>query len=143
MKLAALLLAIFASCAMLKGIYGVAERAAPAATGAGAGALFGGPIGAAFGAAVGSAIAQAASGNIRTESQAEAVEDAIRGGSVTLTPGMVFAQYFWWIIGICVLLWFLRTPTNLVKDGKRWLIKLGAIGKTTAKNEKGGAARRD
>ena len=75
-----LALTAVASCAMLKGVYGVAERAAPAAVGAGGGALLGGPAGAVLGAGAGSAVAQAARGNERSASQDEAVRDLIRTG---------------------------------------------------------------
>lgn len=121
MKLAALGLCLIVSCSALSGIYGVAERAAPAATGAGAGALVGGPVGAVVGAAAGSAVAQAAQGNQRTDAQADAIEDAIRGGRVSITPGMVFAEFFWWIVCIGLGLWFLRTPQTFVVKIVAWV----------------------
>lgn len=107
---------LLSSCSMLSGVYGVAERAAPAALGAGTGAVVGGPVGAVVGATAGSAVGQAARGNERTDAQAEAIEDAIRGGRVDITFGMVMAEFGKWLIIGAILLWFFRTPTNLVKD---------------------------
>jgi len=88
----ALALYLTASCAMLSGVYGVAERAAPPAAGAGTGALLGGPVGAVVGAMVGSAVQQAVRGNMREEQTSEAVDDLIRGGGAPAATLGYFAQ---------------------------------------------------
>ena len=122
-RLAVLVLCLVASCAFAKGLYSVGEHAAPAAIGAGTGALVGGPVGAVVGAATGSAVGQAARGNQRTDAQAEAIEDAIRGGSVSITPGMVFAQFFWWIVAIGAALLLFPGAPKWLRGIKRLLLK--------------------
>jgi osmotically inducible lipoprotein OsmB len=122
-RLAVLVLCLVASCAFAKGLYSVGEHAAPAAIGAGTGALVGGPVGAVVGAATGSAVGQAARGNQRTDAQAEAIEDAIRGGSISITPGMVFAEFFWWIVAIGAALLLFPGAPEWLRGIKRLLLK--------------------
>jgi len=71
-------------------------------------------------------VGQAAKGNERTDAQAEAIEDAIRGGRVDITFGMVMAEFGKWLIFGAIALWFFRTPTNLVRDVWRWVGRLRA-----------------
>lgn len=122
-RLAVWALCLLASCAFAKGLYSVVEQAAPAAIGAGAGALVGGPVGAVVGAGTGSAVAQAAKGNQRAEAQAVAIEDSIRGGSVAITPGMVFAEFFWWIVLIGGGLLLLPGAPEWLRGVKRLMLR--------------------